>query len=50
MKKPAGVGRRRAGVFLSDLFGRLLQAIAVRRHGSSMMKMVTVMAVALHLL
>jgi len=49
MKKPAGLV---AGglVFLSDLSGRLLQAMAVRRHGVSMMMVVTVMAVALHLL
>src|SRR5271157_3041128 len=33
-----------------DLSGRLHQAMAVRRHGGSMMVVVTVMAVALHLL
>jgi hypothetical protein len=48
MKEPAGVGRRRAGVVLFDLSGRLVQAMAVRRHGCSMMKVVTMMAVALH--
>jgi hypothetical protein len=32
-----------------DLSGRLVQAMAVRRHGGSMMMVVTVMAVALHL-
>jgi F0F1-type ATP synthase membrane subunit c/vacuolar-type H+-ATPase subunit K len=36
-------------VFLSDLSGRLLQAIAVRRHGLPMMMVVAVMAEALHL-
>jgi hypothetical protein len=36
------------GYFL-DLSGRLVQAMAVRRHGGSMMVVVTVMAVALHL-
>jgi hypothetical protein len=49
MKKPASVGRRRASCF-SDLSGRLLQAMAVRRHGVSMMMVMTVMAVALHLI
>jgi hypothetical protein len=49
MKKPAQRGRRRASEFL-DLSGRLLQAITVRRHGGSMMMMVTDMAVALHLI
>jgi DNA uptake protein ComE-like DNA-binding protein len=49
MKKPAGVGRRRALVSVLDLSGRLLQAMAVRRHGGPMM-MMTEMAVALHLL
>jgi hypothetical protein len=49
MKKPAQRGRRRAsGLF--DLSGRLHQAITVRRHGVSMMMVVTVMAVALHLI
>jgi hypothetical protein len=42
-ESPAGLG-----VSL-DLSGRLLQAMAVRRHGSSMMMVVTVMAAALHL-
>jgi hypothetical protein len=32
-----------------DLSGRLLQAMAVRRHGDPMMMVVTVMAGALHL-
>jgi hypothetical protein len=48
MKKPAGVGRRRAVVILFDLSGRLVQAMAVRRHGCRMMMVVTMMAVALH--
>jgi hypothetical protein len=48
MKKPAQRGRRRASE-LFDLSGRLHQAITVRRHGVSMMMVVTVMAVALHL-
>ena len=39
-----------AGFDVSDLSGRLVQAIAVRRHGSSMMVVMTVMAAALHLL
>ena len=47
-KKPAGLVRRRAW-YLSDLDGRLVQATAVRRHGGSMMVVVTVMAGALHL-
>jgi hypothetical protein len=46
-KKPAGVGRRRAGVFLISL--ALDQAMTVRRHGCSMMVVMTVMAAALHL-
>jgi hypothetical protein len=33
-----------------DLSGRLLQAMAVRRHRVPMMMVVTVMAVALHLI
>jgi hypothetical protein len=49
MKKPAQRGRRRASEFL-DLSGRLLQAITVRRHGGSMMMVMTEMAVALHLI
>jgi hypothetical protein len=49
-KKPAGVIRRRAWVLLLGLSGRLHQAMAVRRHGNPMMMVVTVMAVALHLL
>jgi hypothetical protein len=48
MKKPAGVGRRRARI-LPDLSGRLVQAMAVRRHGVSMMMVMPVMAAALHL-
>jgi hypothetical protein len=47
-EKTRWLGRRRAGVSL-DLSGRLLQAIAVRRHGRSMMVVMDVMAVALHL-
>jgi hypothetical protein len=50
MKKPAGMGRRRAWGFFLDLSGRLLQAMTVRRHGCSMMMVVAVMAVALHLI
>jgi hypothetical protein len=49
VKKPASEGRRRALESL-DLSGRLHQAMAVRRHGSSMMMVITVMAVALHLI
>src|ERR1035441_6858244 len=48
-KKPAQRVRRRASE-LFDLSGRLHQAITVRRHGVSMMMVVTVMAVALHLI
>jgi hypothetical protein len=48
MKKPAGLVAGGLCVSL-DLSGRLLQAMAVRRHGVPMMMMVTVMAVALHL-
>jgi hypothetical protein len=48
-KKPAGFGRRRASGFF-DLSGRLHQAIAIRRHGGSMMMVMTVMAAALHLI
>jgi hypothetical protein len=47
-EKARWLSRRRASNFF-DLSGRLLQAMAVRRHGVSMMMMVTVMAVALHL-
>jgi hypothetical protein len=49
MKKPAGVIRRRARVFLFDLSGRLAQAMAVRRHGRYMMVVMAVMAEGLHL-
>jgi hypothetical protein len=45
-KKPAG-GCRRARV--SDLSGRLVQAMAVRRHGGPVMMVVTGMAEDLHL-
>jgi hypothetical protein len=38
-----------AGFGFFDLSGRLVQAMAVRRHGSSMMVVMTVMAAALHL-
>jgi hypothetical protein len=48
-EKARQLGRRRAFV-VSDLSGRLHQAMAVRRHGGSMMMVVAVMAVALHLL
>ncbi|MGO9318741.1 MAG: hypothetical protein ACLPXT_04675 [Terracidiphilus sp.] len=47
-EKARRLSRRRASFF--DLSGRLLQAMAVRRHGISMMMVVTVMAVALHLI
>jgi len=40
--------RRRAFGFF-DLSGRLVQAMAVRRHGCPMMVVMTVMAAALHL-
>jgi hypothetical protein len=49
MKKPTSFSRRRACVFLLDLSGRLLQAMAVRRHGRLMMMVVAEMAEALHL-
>jgi hypothetical protein len=39
--------RRAFGFF--DLSGRLVQAMAVRRHGCPMMVVMTVMAAALHL-
>jgi hypothetical protein len=39
--------RRALGLF--ELSGRLFQAMAVRRHGCSMMVVMTVMAAALHL-
>jgi hypothetical protein len=48
-KKPTCEVRRRAWVFL-DLSGRLHQAMAVRRHGGSMMVGMAEMAVALHLI
>jgi hypothetical protein len=38
-----------AGFAFFDLSGRLVQAIAVRRHGSSMMVVMSVVAAALHL-
>jgi hypothetical protein len=47
-EKARWLSRRRALNFF-DLSGRLHQAIAVRRHGGSMMMVMTVMAVALHL-
>jgi NaMN:DMB phosphoribosyltransferase len=47
MKKPAGIGA--GGLGVSDLSGRLHQAMAVRRHGGSMMVVMAGMAVALHL-
>ena len=37
------------GLGVSDLSGRLLQAIAVRRHGMSMMVVMAVMVAELHL-
>ena len=48
-KKPAGLVAGGLGC-LFDLSGRLLQAMAVRRHGGPMMMVMTVMAVALHLI
>jgi hypothetical protein len=39
-----------AGLVSFDLSGRLLQAMAVRRHGCPMIMVVNVMAVALHLI
>jgi hypothetical protein len=48
-KKPAGLGRRRASGFF-DLSGLLDQAMAVRRHGGSMMVVMNEMAAALHLI
>jgi hypothetical protein len=48
-KKPAG-GLAGGLLLVLDLSGRLLQAMAVRRHGGPMMMVVTGMAVALHLL
>jgi hypothetical protein len=48
MKKPAGLVA--GGLFVSlDLSGRLVQAMAVRRHLGPVMVVMTVMAVALHL-
>src|ERR1017187_8594051 len=41
--------RSPAGFKSFDLSGRLVQAMAVRRHGGSMRMVMTVMAVALHL-
>ncbi len=49
MKKPACVGRRRAGDSFQISLADLAQAMAVRRHGSPMMMVMTMMAVALHL-
>jgi hypothetical protein len=48
-KKPASVDRRRAWVFLEISLAVLLQAMAVRRHGGSMMVVMAVVAEALHL-
>jgi hypothetical protein len=48
-EKARQLSRRRAW-YLSDLDGRLIQAKAVRRHEGLMMMVVTVMAVALHLI
>jgi hypothetical protein len=48
-KKPAGLVAGGLGCF-SNLSGRLDQAKAVRRHGVSMMVVMTVMAAALHLI
>jgi hypothetical protein len=38
-----------AGLVFPDLSGRLLQAVAVRRHGMSMMVVMAVMVTELHL-
>src|ERR1700761_8609531 len=46
MKKPAGVVA--GGLGVSDLCGRLAQAIAVRRHGYPMMVRMAVMVAKLH--
>jgi hypothetical protein len=43
---PAGAP---AGFWFFDLSGRLVQAMAVRRHGCPMMVVMTVMAAAVHL-
>jgi hypothetical protein len=48
MKKPAGLVAGGLGYCL-DLSGRLVQAMAVRRHGGPMMMVMTVMAATLHL-
>jgi hypothetical protein len=47
-EKAHRLGGRRAW-YLLDLDGRLVQAMAVRRHGEPMMMMMAGMAVALHL-
>jgi len=39
-----------AGLVFPDLFGRLHQAMQVRRHGMSMMVVTNVMAATLHLI
>jgi len=46
-KKPASLVAGGLGISF-DLDGRLIQAMAVRRHGDPMMMVVAVMAVALH--
>jgi hypothetical protein len=48
MKKPAGVGRRRARCASLISLAFSAQAMAVRRHGISMVVMMAVMAEALH--
>jgi hypothetical protein len=47
IKKP--VGWSAGGLVKLDLSGLLVQAMAVRRHGCSMMVVMTVMVAALHL-
>jgi hypothetical protein len=48
-EKPASVGRRRAWVNLSISLAVSVQAMAVRRHGGSMMVVMTVLEAGLHL-
>jgi len=50
-KNQKPVGSSAGGLLESlDLAGRLVQAIAVRRHGGSMMVVMAMIAAALHLL
>jgi hypothetical protein len=46
-EKPASLVA--GGLYVSDLSGRLVQAMTVRQHGGPVMMVVTVMAIALHL-